>query len=325
MSVQATLLPSDRMFTVESRETILEAALRAGVSLAYGCANGSCGLCKARVVCGEVVDARFHDHTISAAEKQQGYVLLCSVQANCDVVIEAQTATGAQDILWQTIQARFSRITMLGATNALLNIRTPRSRVLRFLAGQHVTLLLPNKGTRTFSLANCPCDGMNLEFHLDADPVFAELKKGDPIEIRGPAGTFVLDDVSTRALVFVALDTAFAPVRSLIEQAMNVEMSQPIHLVWLTHASGEPYPYLHNLCRSWVEFWDGFRYQSISVDGTEQWSARLEAFLDQMNVLEADFYLSGRGEIIDVIERLIIERGAIPGRVFVNAFEHSRQ
>ena len=64
MSVSVNLLPSGRTFEVESRETILQSALRAGIAIEYGCANGSCGQCKTRVVRREVAESRFHDYPL---------------------------------------------------------------------------------------------------------------------------------------------------------------------------------------------------------------------------------------------------------------------
>ena len=43
MSAHVTIKPSGHEFFVEGNDTLLEAALRAGVSLNYGCNNGNCG------------------------------------------------------------------------------------------------------------------------------------------------------------------------------------------------------------------------------------------------------------------------------------------
>ena len=53
MSAHVTVKPSGREFFVEGSESLLKAALRAGLAPNYGCGNGNCGLCKARVVAGE--------------------------------------------------------------------------------------------------------------------------------------------------------------------------------------------------------------------------------------------------------------------------------
>lgn len=49
MNFQVTVQPSGRQFTCDDSETILSAAIRAGVGLPYGCKNGACSsLAKAK-------------------------------------------------------------------------------------------------------------------------------------------------------------------------------------------------------------------------------------------------------------------------------------
>ncbi|MCK7580126.1 MAG: 2Fe-2S iron-sulfur cluster-binding protein [Chromatiales bacterium] len=43
MVAHVHLLPSRHEFFVEGSDTLLEAALRAGLALNYGCSNGNCG------------------------------------------------------------------------------------------------------------------------------------------------------------------------------------------------------------------------------------------------------------------------------------------
>ena len=50
MSAQVTLRPSGHQFAVEGHDTLLQAGLRAGLKLNYGCGNGTCGMCKVRVI-----------------------------------------------------------------------------------------------------------------------------------------------------------------------------------------------------------------------------------------------------------------------------------
>ena len=52
MSAHVVLHPSRHEFFVDGADTVLDAALRSGLALNYGCSNGNCGLCKARIVSG---------------------------------------------------------------------------------------------------------------------------------------------------------------------------------------------------------------------------------------------------------------------------------
>ena len=54
MTFQVRIKNSQHQFSVDSGETILDAALRRGIGLPYGCRNGACGSCTATLLAGSV-------------------------------------------------------------------------------------------------------------------------------------------------------------------------------------------------------------------------------------------------------------------------------
>lgn len=132
MGFRATIVPSQHTFLVESNETILESALRSGLALNYGCSNGNCGLCRARLVSGRTEAVRHYDYVIREAAKAQGYVLLCSHTATSDIVLEAGEAKGPADIPYQDITGKLKERQYLTNEINLLRIRTPRTNVCVF-------------------------------------------------------------------------------------------------------------------------------------------------------------------------------------------------
>ena len=76
MTAHVQVRPSGHEFFVEGNDSLLEAALRAGLALDYGCSAGSCGKCRAKVVSGQVHRTRHSDFALTAAEKQAGVVLM---------------------------------------------------------------------------------------------------------------------------------------------------------------------------------------------------------------------------------------------------------
>ncbi|OIR03860.1 CDP-6-deoxy-L-threo-D-glycero-4-hexulose-3-dehydrase reductase [mine drainage metagenome] len=311
MSAHVTVRPSGRQFLVEGHDTLLKAGLGAGLTLNYGCGNGNCGLCKARVVSGEVRRVQHCDYALSEAERLQGYVLLCAHTAVSDVVLEALEARGPADIPEQRIVARVRSVAPVNAHAAdtlLLHVQTPRSNRLRFLAGQSVTLGLAGDGddcSATYPVASCPCDDRNLHFHVarpaagDADP-FAErlfsgaLKAGQELSLWGPWEEFTLAADSGRPLIFAACDTGFAPINSLIEHALAVDAAESLALYWLaTRADGH---YRDNQCRAWADALDHFRYAPLRArdagDGGRD-TARAIAAGCAGALARHDVYLSG--------------------------------
>jgi CDP-4-dehydro-6-deoxyglucose reductase, E3 len=303
VSAHVTVRPSGREFFVEGRDTLLQAGLRAGLKLNYGCGNGTCGLCKARVVSGAVTKVIASDYPLSEAERLQGHTLLCTHSAaSAEIVLETLEASGPDDIPLQDLVVRVRSLQPLGADTLLLHVQTPRTSRLRFLAGQSVELGAAGGGTEVqgvYGVASCPCDDRNLQFHIARDPDdrFAVLlfggaiKGGDFLNLRGPAGRCVLAE-GDRPLVFVACDTGFAPIKSLIEHAMALDAAESMTLGWLaTRPDGH---YLANQCRAWAEAIDPFRWVARSARGAAGGAAELIAAIGEVQPLvRGDCYVAG--------------------------------
>jgi CDP-4-dehydro-6-deoxyglucose reductase len=322
MSAHVQVQPSGREYFVDGNDSLLEAALRAGLSLDYGCSSGSCGKCRARVVSGQVHRTRHSDYVLTAAEKNAGVVLMCCHTALGDLVIEAREAHGAADMPLQSIDARIKSVSPLGADVRLLHLQTPRSNRLRFLAGQSVSLSLGEGIGASLPVASCPCDDRNLQFHIRrraggafAERVFGGLKGVDSVRIEGPRGEFVLDEESHRPLVFLAAESGFAPIKSLIEHAMALDTAETLHLIWI--ASDSSGHYLDNLCRSWSDALDDFSYTPLTDDET----ALRQVLRDLPRLVECDVYIAGPAPWAGAAEFQLLERGLPRAQLFVSALE----
>ena len=321
MSAQVTLKPSGHEFTVQGHANLLQAGLQAGLKLNYGCGNGSCGMCKVRVVSGQVAAVSHSDYPLSEAERAQGYTLMCThTAASSELTLETLEAGGPQDIPAQTIVTTVRAVKPLAPDTWLLHLQTPRTHRLRFLAGQSATLGLTLPGGDThlaLPIASCPCDDRNLHFFIgrDADEPLARevaegrLGPGAPVTVWGPHGDFVLAD-SPRPLVFAACDLGFAPVKSLIEHALALEAAPSLSLFWLATREGGHFE--ANQCRAWSEALDGFE-ATLLTHGDPADGARLmdEAMRADTFAIDCDFYLAGPGAFVTALDRLL-EAAGVP-------------
>lgn len=332
MAAHVTVLPSGHDFFIDGPDSLLEGALRAGVPLNYGCSGGNCGLCRAKIVSGQVKKTRHHDYALTESEKNQGYVLLCSNTAVTDVEIEAPVAGGVQDIPFQQIAAKVKSLTALNHDLVLLHLQMPRTSRLRFLAGQYVTLLLGKSLSAQLPIASCPCDERNMLFHvrrmpgnLFSDYVFNRLKANEVVDIEGPQGEFILQEKTSRPLYFIALDTGFAPIKSLVEHAMSLEAADSIHLYWI--GSSDSSIYLPNIPRAWADALDNFHYHAIVAghDLSHLTVLREEALLgilkDMLNehpeVTDGDVYIAGPEAASKLTEQFFRNLGLPKTRVFL--------
>jgi CDP-4-dehydro-6-deoxyglucose reductase len=222
-------------------------------------------------------------------------------------------------------------VSPLGAEVRLLHLQTPRSNRLRFLAGQSASLALPDGSAASLPVASCPCDERNLHFHIRRRPgdafaegVFAGLKGVETVRVEGPRGEFVLNEESHRPLLFIAIESGFAPVKSLIEHAMALDAAESLHLVWV--AAGEGGHYLDNLCRSWSDALDDFRYDPVKAAGAAPDEALLHAALPQVlqdhpPLVECDVYVAGPAPWVNATEFQLLERGLPRSQLFVNPLQ----
>ncbi len=303
MSAHVSLQPSGRDFFVEGNDTLLEAALKAGLALNYGCSSGNCGLCKARVISGQVMKTRHYDYVLSDPEKQQGYTLMCCHTAVSDVVLEALEAKSASDIPKQQLTARVKAVTQLSDSMMMLHLRTPRSHRLRFLAGQSATLGHAGAGSAEFPIASCPCNDRDLQFHVErglggafGERVWNGMKPGENVTVYGPWGDYILNEDTQNNVIFVAFDRGFAPIKSLLEHSMARESNEEMGLVWGT--STPDGHYMNNLCRAWTDALENFRYLPVFMAGRDSAEAAAADVVDRLlaefpKTRQADLYLAG--------------------------------
>ena len=256
---------------VQENETILEAAIRAGISINYGCSSGTCGLCKVRLIRGAAVEIKPREFVISEAEKLQGHMLACVCALKDDIVIDALVADTVSDIPLQKLNVKVRKVERLAEQVFRLIVQTPRTSRLRFLAGQYVEIRLDGIGESRFSIASCPCEDRLIELHLrvsNDDPVSMQvadkMRMGDNLCLQGPFGEFIYDENANRPVVLFAFDTGFAAIKSLLEHITAQEQELDIHLIWMS--CGRDGLYLHNLCRSWMDAFDHFSYTGIALD-----------------------------------------------------------
>lgn len=332
MAAQVKLLPSKREFFVEGNDTVLQAALRAGVPMSYGCSGGNCGQCRAKVVSGKIKYLRPHDYVFTEAEKNQNYALLCACTAVTDLVVEAAVAASPADIPFQQISAKVKALDLPRDDVMALQLVAPRSQRLRFMSGQQARVILGGSVSADLPIASCPCEERLLQFHLRrlpgnrfSDYAFNRLKTGDIVEVEGPKGEFVLDDESTRSIVFIAWGAGFAPVKGLIEHALSLEAADSLHLYWAAQTESDIY--LPNQCRAWEDALDHFRYTPLvagSAHGLgegqrERWLRPLLQRIrdDHPDLGDYDFYVAGPEMLAADTRRLLLEWGVPEGQVRV--------
>jgi ferredoxin len=87
MTFTVTIQRTGDRFTVEAGETILQAGLRQGIKLPYGCHGGLFGACISRIIAGRIVYPDGPPPALEGDKSMVGQGLCCVGFPACDLVI----------------------------------------------------------------------------------------------------------------------------------------------------------------------------------------------------------------------------------------------
>jgi CDP-4-dehydro-6-deoxyglucose reductase, E3 len=283
---QVIIKPSGHVFSVKANETILQAALREGISLPYGCRNGSCGACKGKIIQGAIDYGQYDEETLTEIEKQTGMALFCCALPLSDLVIECHEIDAITDIKVKTMPCRVHKLERVAPDVMIISLKLPPNHRLQFIAGQYIDILLKDGKRRSFSLANAPHDDEFLQLHARNYPggvfakhVFTDMKEKDILRFEGPFGSFYLRDTPpSTPIIFIASGTGFAPVKSILEEAFhknnNLGIKNKVTLYWGVRTKADLY--MADLAGKWEQQHENFTFIPVVSDAlpTDKWLGR---------------------------------------------------
>ena len=118
MSHELTIEPLGRTIAVEEGQTLLDAALRAGIYLPHACGQGYCATCKVRIAEGEVDHGNASNFALMDYEREEGKALACcaTLEADTCIEVEMEIDDDARDIPVKDFPGVVSRIEDLTPT-----------------------------------------------------------------------------------------------------------------------------------------------------------------------------------------------------------------
>lgn len=334
MGFRVTLEPSKQSIMTASDETVLDAALRQGLSLPYNCRDGLCGSCRAKLLDGEIDYLKPPTALLDEAKATAQTILLCCARARSDLVIDCPQAALSVGAPPKIFPARVHRLTRIAPEVMIVELKISAGGNWSYLAGQYVDILLPEGHRRAFSLANRPRgDGM-LELHIRhivggrfTGHVFEAMKERDILRLRGPLGGFFLRDDPDKPALLVAGGTGFAPIKAIIEEAIARGSRRRLHLFWGARTGIGLY--MRQLAEQWAVDHTNIRFTPVLSDSpaADLWLGRRglvhEAVLaDYPDLSGNQVYVCGAPAMIEVARREFIGRGHLPAdEFFADAFD----
>ena len=330
MTHEVRLVPSGHQMQVEEGEAVLDAALRQHIGLPYGCRNGQCGSCAAKLLAGEVA---YPNGSPPALEGQPADTCLtCQAVPVTDLQLQVREAETAAQIEPRILPARVHRIDHLAHDVIRLYLKLPESQRLQFLAGQYLDFLLAEGKRRAFSIANAPHDDELIELHIRhvdggkfTDWAFTQMREKAILRINAPLGTFTLDEESQRPMLFVGGGTGFAPLKGQIEHAFHSGITRPMQLYWGVRARRDLY--LPELPRQWEREHANFSFEPVLSEPDADWEGRRgwvhEAVLaDHPDLSGFDVYMAGPPPMIVAARDAFRAAGLADEHMFYDSFEY---
>jgi len=332
MTWSIRLKPGEHTVTAQYTETVLEAALREGLIIPHGCRTGACGSCKGRITEGLVDYGSYQAQTLTESEKNEGYALLCCAKPLSDLHVECQELRKNNGIEIKTLPARIQSLRRLADDVMFMSLKLPASEQFAFKAGQYIDILLKEGNRRSFSVANSPLNSEFLELHireikggLFTSQVFHDMKEKTILRIQGPLGTFHFHDENEKPAIFMAGGTGFAPIKSIIEDILEREVSREMVLYWGTRSLEDLY--MPDLPLSWQRKHPNFKFIPVlsQPHPSETWSGRTgyvhQAILDDFSDLSGyQVYACGSPQMINSGHKAFLERGLSPNEYYTDAF-----
>jgi CDP-4-dehydro-6-deoxyglucose reductase, E3 len=332
--LRVKLFRSDREFETTADETVLDAALRAGLDMPRRCMGGNCGACRARLLEGDLSYPGGRPLGLSEGEMADGLALLCRAHAESDLLLETFEPGAAGALAVKRLPCRIERIERLAHDVMGVYLRLPPAERFEFKPGQYIDILLPKGRRRSFSIASPPHDARPLELHVRRAPggefseqIFAEDMRGAVLTLEGPLGTSVLrDSAAAQPLLLVGGGTGFAPLKSILRHVL--EQGLPRHLTLYWGARAERDLYAHAFLEEAARGDSRLRYVPVLSEPSPAWQGRRgwvhEAVLADVAALaHYEIHASGPPQMIAAMQRDFAARGVPESAMSFDPFDYA--
>lgn len=336
MQHHVDIQPSGRNFASKVGETILDAAIRHGVGLPYGCKDGACGSCKCRKLEGEVIHKNYQAKALSEVDLAAGFILTCCAVPQSDVRLESRQVTDERSFPVKKMPVRVQLLEKKSPDVMLLRLQLPANDAFRYHAGQYIEFILRDGTRRAYSMANPPhtqAQAPALELHIRhmpggqfTDHVFSQMKEKEILRIEGPFGSFYLRDDSTKPMIFLASGTGFAPIQSLILHLQHHAIQRPVTVYWGGRRPQDLY--MHQWLEECATAMPNLRYVAVVSDALpeDKWQGRCgfvhQAVMDDFaDLSNHQVYACGAPVMVATAQQqFVAERQLLAEEFYADAF-----
>ena len=198
-----------------------------------------------------------------------------------------------------------------------------------FSPGQYCSVAFANLTPRDYSMANTP-DGERIELHVrhvadgaSSADVANHLAVGEEVAVEGPFGTSWLREAHRGTIYALAGGSGLAPIKSMVERALDLGMAQDIRLYFGVRDERDIYleDHFNQLCAGHTNL----TFIPVLSEPTGK-TGRRTGFLH--HALAADIgeldgckaYLAGPPPMVEAATALLLKRGIRRADIHADAF-----
>ena len=236
----------------------------------------------------------------------------------------------------QNFTARVADSTLLTDKFHYLHLELIEPKRIVFTAGQYILLSVPGtEQKKSYSIASSPEMDHAIELLIDMSPLgvgttyINNLKLGDVVQFSAPSGQFAIAQPGTpigdseKALVFIATGSGITPVKSMIlDQLQTRKDVRKIILHWGLRLESD-------LC--WLDEFEelarafpNFQFHPVLSKAEAEWplcrGRVTDCFEIHPMVPEAGYYLCGNKQMIDDVQKFLLQKGVSNDRIHHEKF-----
>jgi CDP-4-dehydro-6-deoxyglucose reductase len=209
-------------------------------------------------------------------------------------------------------------IVPLSAAVWRLRLSQATNRILRYIEGQYLCVVLPDGDVRPYSIASRSNDAGTLDLHVlvNSDGKFPRflrehLRPGDALGVCGPLGEahWRQPDADSEPILLLATGTGIAPINAMIEAMIEGRLGNPVWLYW--GSSSEADLYLRAEYESLERLRPNFHFIPVLSAPSAEWSGATGhvqdiAVGDHADLSQAHVYACGAQGMISAARDLFV-------------------
>lgn len=314
----------ERAVHFDVTETLLAAALRAGIAVENSCQRGDCHRCSAVIVSGQANELKTQ-HIVGRGDGG----LLCQLKSGSDIAVEL--AHDPNEVLppAKLYPAKICGLDWLTGDVARLRMFTPKGQHLEYRGGQYIDII-KNGIRRSYSVYSVDPESRFIECHIRlvsggsmSHWLRHEAKIGDLLQIHGPHGRFILrDHMNSRRCYFLATGTGIVPVLSMFKSS-NINILNKLgnkFLIWGNRHTYDIYNFneFKTICLN-------YNIELILALSKESFTKKIKYVTHGLPKALSDDYIfaSGNPHMVSDAKKMGLSRGLSAHRFYSDAFSFS--